>query len=499
MAEVKRVKTGISGLDKILHGGLISGDSYLIRGEAGSGKTTLGLHFLCAGEGNDKSGLFISLSEPRDKIIRNGERRNFPVQNKVEFLDLSPSSQFIEEKDYNVFPSSEVEQGPLLNAITNRIKEMKPEKIFIDGLTQLRFLSSDDYRFRKNVQSLIKLMSDIETTPMLVSEVGSRPDDDLQFISDGIINLQPQGTERKISISKIRGSGFKKGKHTYTLDEEGMKVYPILTPDFSLSKKEEIEQETENEAISSGIPEIDKLLHGGIERGTNTIITGPTGSGKTSLGLTFMKEAAGRGERSVIYLLEESKEVLKQRSKAINIPIKEMINNNNLELFSVNRHEISPDIFIHQIKEEVERHDTKLLMLDSITAFNSSFADENWSKNDLVKALDSLRRFLFNNNVTILMTNEIANITGDFQVTDDQISYLADNLIILRYLELRGGMQKAIGVLKKRLSGFETKLREFKITKYGLEVGEPLENLSGILTGNPEFTSGKQTNKNTSY
>lgn len=482
-----RIKTGISGLDEILHGGLIAGDSYLIRGEAGSGKTTLGLHFLCANLEANSSRLFISLSEPKNKIVRNAEKREFPVQ-EIDFLDLSPSSRFVEEKDYNVFPSSEVEGQPLLEEITDKIREMKPKRIFIDGLTQLRFLSEDDYRFRKNIQSLIKLMADIKTTPLLVSEVGSRPDDDLQFISDGIINLQAQGSERKISISKIRGSGFKKGLHTYLLDKEGITIYPSLNPDFSLSK----EKAVKNEVISSGIPEIDKLLKGGIERGTNTIITGPTGTGKTSLGLTFMKEAAGRGERSVIYLLEESREVLEQRSRSINIPIKEMTDNNNLELFSVNRGDMTPEIFVHKVKQEVEKNDTKLIMLDSITAFNSHFKDENWSKDDLIKILDTIRKLLFNNNVTIIMTNEIPNITGDFQVTDDKISYLADNIIILRYIELSGGMQKSIGVLKKRLSSFETKLREFEITKYGLEVGEPMENLSGILSGNPEFTSEKQ-------
>ncbi|SDM01768.1 ATPase domain-containing protein [Halarsenatibacter silvermanii] len=479
-----RISTGINGLDSILEGGLIPGDAYLLRGGAGSGKTTLGLHFLCADLSTDSSRLFISLSEPRPKIVRNAEKRDFPIQ-KIEFLDLSPSSQFVEKEDYSVFPSAEVEEQPLLEEISKKIKAMKPERIFIDGLTQLRFLSPDDYRFRKNIQSLIKLMADMETTPMLVSEVGSRPDDDLQFISDGIISLKTRGDERKISIAKIRGSDFVRGLHTYILNEKGMKVYPRLNPDFSPDKDMAADRET----ISSGVPEIDKLLHGGIERGTNTIITGPTGSGKTSLGLTFMKEAAGRGERSVIYLLEESKEILKQRSKSINIPIEEMVKNNNLELFSVNSGEISPELFVHRVKKEVEENDTKLVMLDSITAFNSHFKDENWRKNDLIKVLDSMRKFLFNNNVTILMTNEIPNITGDFQVTDDQISYLADNVIILRYIELSGGMQKAIGVLKKRLSSFETKLREFEITEYGLEVGEPMENLSGILSGNPEIIS----------
>ena len=276
-----RISTGIIGLDSILEGGLIPGDSYLLRGGAGSGKTTLGLHFLCADLSADSSRLFISLSEPGSKIVRNAEKRNFPIQ-KIEFLDLSPSSQFVEEEDYSVFTSAEVEEQPLLEEISKKLKAMEPERIFIDGLTQLRFLSPDDYRFRKNIQSLIKLMSDMKTTPMLVSEVGSRPDDDLQFISDGIINLKTRANERKISIAKIRGSDFVKGLHTYILDEKGMEVYPRLNPDFSPVK----DVQADREAISSGVPEIDKLLHGGLERGTSTIITGPTGSGKTSLGLT---------------------------------------------------------------------------------------------------------------------------------------------------------------------------------------------------------------------
>jgi len=492
MVNKKRLSTGIIDLDTILKGGLIPGDSYLVRGKAGSGKTTLGLHFLCADLETDNSRLFISLSEPKSKIARNAVERNFPFQ-KIEFLDLSPSSRFVEEKDYNVFHSSEVEQQPLLEKIIKKIKDMQPQRVFIDGLTQLRFLSSDDYRFRKNIQSLINLMAEIDATPMLVSETGSRPDDDLQFISDGIINLQSRLGERKISVAKIRGSGFIKGLHTYTLDKEGMIVYPSLNPDFiSYSTREE----NDNRPISSGIPEIDRMLHGGIERGTSTIITGPTGSGKTSLGLTFMKEAAGRGERSVVYLLEESSEILKQRSKSINIPIEKMIENKNLELVTVNRGELSPEIFVHKVKKEVEGNGAKLVMLDSITAFNSLFLDANWSKNDLMKVLDSMRKILFNNNATFLMTNEIPNITGDFKVTDDQISYLADNIIILRYIELSGGMRKAIGVLKKRLSSFENKLREFDITKYGLEVGSPMENLSGILSGSPELTLERCLNSN---
>ncbi|MGM0502354.1 MAG: ATPase domain-containing protein [Bacillota bacterium] len=487
----KRISVGIDGLDEILQGGLMEQDSYLVRGGAGSGKTTIGLHFLIEGAKNNERVLFITLSEPKHKIIRNAKRREFDVSD-VEFLDLSPSSDFIDqEEDYNVFEASEVERSPLLTKIIDYIESFNPQRLFIDGLTQLRFLSTDNYQFRKSILSLIQLMDENKITPMLVSEQGAQPDDDLQFICDAVINLDFENKNRIIHISKNRAGDFIDGFHAYTLNKNGMHVYPrlssLLLKSLSKSSKEGVKKQ-EAEVMSSGIPELDKLMHGGIERGTTTIITGPTGAGKTSLGLSFMKEAAGRGEKSLVYLFEEEKEMLIERSKAINIPVDKMVEKGFLDLHSINQLEFNPDKFIYQVKEKVDNNEVDIVMIDSINSFTTSYLNTQ-NNMKLIKSLNALNSYLSNQGVTVVLTNEIANITGDLEVTDDKISYLADNVVLLRYIEVEGSIKKAIGVLKKRLSNFETRLRDFKITEYGLEVGQPLENLQGVLTGTPQVIS----------
>ncbi len=483
MSATKKISTGIKGLDNILKGGYTAEDAYLIRGGAGSGKTTLGLHFLAAGAKKGDSVLCITLSEPKNKIIRNAKQRGFLLDD-IQFLDLSPNSDFLaQEQNYSLFPSSEVEGFPLFNKITTKVKELQPKRVLIDGLNQLRFLAADNYQFRKSIQSLLQLMADYQINPLLVSEVGSSPDDDLKFLCDGVINLGSKKGSRKITVSKNRGADFRSGEHAYSLNQRGMVIYPQLQTKYARGKQftGEIKQ------LSSGVQAIDKLLHGGIEKGANTVITGPTGCGKTSLGLTFIKAAAQQQKKSVIYLFEESPQVLQSRSASINIPIRDMLAKDLLKIQFFDQFELTPEIFVHKVKQDVAGQDIDIVMIDSITSFITSFASKTTNKAELIKHLHLLRNFLTEREIALIMTNEIPNITGDLQITDENISYLADNVILLRYLELQGQLKKAIGVLKKRMSDFETHLRELEITSAGIKVGQPLKDLRGILTGNPEL------------
>ena len=187
----KLLKTGIEGLDEMLGGGLISERFYLVRGGPGTGKTTLGLHFLLEGLKNNDKLLFVSMTEDIEKIKENARNFGFPV-NKINFLDLSPGSDFISEnKDYNLFSSSQMEQKPIIDKLTNKIKEVEPERIFFDGFTQLKYLSSDNFKFRKQILSLVQFVKKYNSTILLTSEVGEKnTDDDLQFIVDGIINMK---------------------------------------------------------------------------------------------------------------------------------------------------------------------------------------------------------------------------------------------------------------------------------------------------------------------
>lgn len=474
---LNRISTGVAGLDEILSGGLIAHQAYLIKGQSGSGKTTLGFHFLSAGISQEETALFISFGESEPRLRRNARLIGIDLE-KVEFLDLSPTADFFaEDQTYDIFSPAEVEKAPITQKIINTIDNIKPQRIFLDAITHFRFLASDPFEFRRQMQSFLRFTTDRDITLLFTSEGNDRhPDDDLQFMSDGVIQLHMTPERRCIQVAKFRGSGFADGYHDLQLSDRGMEIYPRLIPETH-------QREFKSEAISSGIPEIDELLHGGIERGTTTIISGPSGVGKSTFGMQFMKEAAGRGERSVLYAFEEGIETILERCEAVNIPVHAMIDRGTLSIVSVEPLKYTPNQFVQLVRTEVEQNKARIVMIDSTSGYKLSMQGEN-----LVRQLHSLCQYLKNMGVTIILINETHIITGnEFSLTEVGLSYLADNLIFLRYLELEGQLHKAMGVLKKRVSDFERTLREFTITKYGMKVGEPLTQLRGILSGVPKW------------
>jgi circadian clock protein KaiC len=230
------------------------------------------------------------------------------------------------------------------------------------------------------------------------------------------------------------------------------------------------------------------MLHGGMTRGMVTIISGPSGVGKTTVGVQFMKEAAGRGEHSVVYLFEEWVESFVHRCEAINIPVRAMVELGTLSVVQVEPLRYSSDEFNHLVRREVEEHNARIVMIDSLAGYQLCIRGGN-----IVTHIHALTRYLKNLGVTALLINEVEAVTGEFHATELGISYLADNIIFLRYLEMQGELHKAIGVLKKRMTDFEQSLRELEITRYGLKVGKPLRGLRGILTGTPQVVNHQIT------
>jgi circadian clock protein KaiC len=474
-----RLSTGIPGLDEVLHTGLLSGRAYLVRGGPGTGKTTLGLHFLADGIAKGEQVLYITLGEPAEHIHTNAEKLGFNSQG-ITFLDLSPSSEFFTEvQTYDIFSPAEVEREPTTQKIIEQVETLKPQRVFLDTLTQFRYLAADPFQFRKQVLSFMRFLLEQDATVLFTSE-GSKaaPDDDLQFMSDGVIHLNSDTADgRTLSVTKFRGSDFRRGFHSMRLTNKGMEVYPRLQPEV-------YKREFVTKAMPSGVPELDELLHGGIESGTITILTGSTGVGKTTLGLQFMKEAAERGERSVVYAFEEHEETMLHRAESVNIPVRAMRDRGTLAVVRVEPLHFSPDEFANLVRQEVEEKKARIVMIDGVTGYRLCLRGE-----DLISHLHALCKYLQNMGVTVLLINEVEYITGDFRATDVGISYLADNIVFLRYLELQGEIRKAIGVLKKRLSDFEKTLREIEITRYGIKVGKPLTGLRGILSGTPEWVN----------
>jgi circadian clock protein KaiC len=476
----KRMSTGVAGLDEILDGGLMPGRSYVVRGGPGTGKTTLGLHFLAAGAAVGESPLFIALKEREAEVRANAETMGFDLKDIV-FLDLSPAPEFFAQaKSYDIFAPSEVELEPTTKRIVEQVESQKPRRVFIDSMAQFRYLAADAYQFRTQVLSFLRFLIVREATVMLASE--GMADEDLQFMADGIIELSSPLDERSVRVVKFRGSDHRGGLHSMRITSAGMQVYPRLVPaahrtQFVL------------EMISSGVPEVDELLHGGLERGTVTIITGASGVGKTTVGLQFMEEAAGRGERSVVYSFEEEAQVMLAHCEGVGIAAREMVERGTLSLVKVEPLLYSPDEFALLVRNEVEKEEARIIMLDSISGYHLSLRG-----GDIVAHMHALAKYMANMGVTVLLINDVEAVTGELRVTDVGISYLADTVLFLRYMERRrketGVLElgRAIGVLKKRLSDFDPVMREFEITREGIKVLPPNPGLTAILSGTPTYT-----------
>jgi circadian clock protein KaiC len=473
-----RLSTGVDGLDEILDGGLIPRRSYMVRGQPGSGKTILGLHVLEAGVNAGETSLFISLEEDLRDLKANAAALGFDTD-AIEFLDLSPTADvFTENRSYDVFEPSEVEREPLTERIIEAVTGVDPDRVVVDPLTQLRYLISDEYQFRKQVVGFMRFLKGEDATVVFtVQDTEAPPTDDVEFITDGAIVLDAAPPGRTIGVPKFRGSATRSGDHAYRITDAGIRVFPALEPGNHAAEFRE-------EDISAGVPEVDELLGGGLPRGTVSIISGPTGVGKTTLGTQFMKEAAGRGERSVIFLFGENKKTFLSRSRAINVPVDEMIERGTFHVREIEALERSPQEFAALVREEVERRDAEIVMIDGISGYRLTLRGEEGM---MLQRMHALGRYLKNMGVTGVFIDEMRSITGEFSATEENLSYLADNIVFLRHIELEGELRKTVGVLKKRTGDFERTLRKFEITEHGISVGEPLAGMRDILSGTPKL------------
>jgi circadian clock protein KaiC len=296
-----------------------------------------------------------------------------------------------------------------------------------------------------------------------------------------VIELANAANGRTVEVTKFRGSDYHSGVHTLRIREGGMAVYPKLEP-------EDHRRTFEDVAVSSGVPELDDLLGGGVDRGTVTVVSGPSGVGKSTTGTHFIQQAAAEGDRSVAYLFEEDTATFDHRSTALGIDVDGMREAGTLAVEEVEPLSVSPDEFADVVRTEVEDRDARVVMIDGTAGYRVSIRGDD---DDLLRELHALCRYLRNMGVTVILVEEVPSVTGEFRPTGENVSYLADNILFLRYVEVAGEIRKAMGMLKKRTGTFERTLREFHIEPdEGLVVGDPLTGLRGVLTGTPEFVDG---------
>jgi circadian clock protein KaiC len=477
-----RLSTGIEGLDAVLHGGLLPGQIYMIRGQPGAGKTTLAVQFLMAGARRGESVLFVTLSESERELRASAAGHGWDLGG-MQILDIHPDDEgSVPDPQYTIFHPADVELAPATRRITEAMERTRPTRVAFDSLTEVRLLSRDSLRYRRQILGLKGFLLSKGVTALFLGESG-RPELDVEIASivHGVIALSlSKGTygmaRRAVEVEKCRGSDFQSGMHPLRIVRGGIEVFPRLLAT-------EHGREFDRDRLPSGIAEIDLMLGGGLDRGTSTLICGHAGVGKTTLGVQFLHQAARRGERAVLYSFDEGPAEIIHRCDGIATPIRESLEQGLLRIEKVNPLLLYPDEFAGWVRDEVERRGTRIVMIDTLNGYRLSMPDEHY----LVGHMHQLVSYLNRMGVASLLINEVSNLTGDFAASQIGMSYLTDTIVLLKYFEFEGAMHKAIGTLKKRLGDHEKVLRDFRITPQGIRVGQPLPQLQGILQGEPRY------------
>jgi len=481
---VNNVSTGIEGLDDILGGGLTPSRLYLVQGDPGAGKTTLGLQFVIEGQRRGESVLYVSLSETRDELLAIAASHGMDFS-RVPIFDLAADESLLPERQNTLFEPSEVELSEVTRALLAEVERVKPSRVVFDSLSELRLLAQSPLRYRRQLLSLKQHFVGRRSTVLLMDDRTSEPGDlQLQSLAHGVIELEQlapvYGAERRrLRVAKMRGVPFRGGYHDFRIVKGGLSIFVRLVaaehrPDF------------EPGVLESGVPHLDEMLGGGLDFGTSALFLGPAGSGKSALAMQYAGAAARRGQRASCYLFDESLRTFEQRSTALGVPVAELMRKGMLLVRQVDPAEMSPGEMMAHVRDDVERREATMVVIDSLNGYLAAMPEENF----LVVQLHELLSFLRQRGVVCLLVVAQAGLLGTHMVSPVDVSYLADTVLMLRFFEARGQVRKALSVLKRRSGRHSTEIREMIFETTGLRIGAPLSDLEGVLTGVPRQAAG---------
>jgi circadian clock protein KaiC len=481
---VGRVSTGIAGLDDILYGGLDSNRLYLLEGEPGTGKTTISLQFLLEGASKGETGLYVTLSESERELRLVAKRHGWSLDQLSIFELVPPEAALDPEREQTVFHPAELELNETTKLIFERVDEIKPLRVVFDSLSEMRLLAQNSLRYRRQILALKHFFAGRSCTVLLLDDLSSQEGDlHLHSIAHGVVTLQQvaldYGAERRrLRVKKMRGIKFRGGYHDFTIQTGGVSVFPRLVA-------AEHHKPFVGDVTQSGSSELDALLGGGLERGTSVLLVGGAGVGKSSIAVTFAVSAARRGDRVAMYAFDEGLGTLFARAAGFGIPLQDFIDQGLIVIRQVDPAEMSPGEFAQLVRDDVDKRDVQVLLIDSLNGYLNAMPDERF----LVLQMHELLSYLNQVGVLTILVLAQHGLLGQIQTPID-LSYLSDAVIMLRYFEARGSVRRAISVVKKRSGSHENTIREFQLTSEGLRVSAPLTEFSGILTGTPTYVGG---------
>lgn len=476
----KRLGTGVDGLDDILCGGLLPHRLYLLEGMPGSGKTTLAFQFLLEGVRRGEPVLYLTLSETHDEIRDVAMSHGWSLDG-VTIRELTVSESALEPNEqYTVFHPSEVELTETTKRLLADVETVAPTRIVFDSLSEFRLLAGNALRYRRQILALKQFFAGRQSTVLLLDDLtGAGHDLQVQSIAHGAVLLEHSmpafgSLRRRLSITKFRGSDFRGGYHDYAIRRGGLEVFPRLVA-------AEHRSESSRERLSSGIERLDRLLGGGIERGTSTLVQGASGTGKSTIAALFCSQAAEHGQRSAMFIFDESTNTLLTRLDGLGIPLRKHYDAGRVRIQQVDPAEFSSGELAHSIRRSVEEDDAVIIVIDSLNGYLNSMPEEQF----LVIQLHELLTYLGHLGVASLLVSTQSGLIGSNMSAPVDASYLADAVLLLRYYEVEGEVRQAVSVIKMRGGDHERTIREFSMKGGSVNVGEPLRDYRGVLSGIP--------------
>ena len=474
---IPSLPSGVPGFDTVLGGGLPEYSFNLIAGGPGSGKTILAHQIMFANATVERPALYFTvLGEPTLKMLR--YQRQFSyfdsdlAGSAIQFVNLSSE---VMERDL----------GEVLDRIIAEIERAKPGIVVVDSF---RTISGHQggapapIELDKFVQRLALHLTTWETTSFLLGEYAVEEQRNPVFtVADGIFWLS-QATDRnsvvrKLQVIKTRGRAPMPGLHTFRITDDGLQIFPRIPEHTRLRHAQE------RKRLSTGVPGMDEMIGGGIVAGDAVMLTGPAGSGKSTVATQFISEGLRQGETSVIAVFEEYPEDYLARADARDSEVGRMIREKKLELIYLRPLDLSVDEALAAILEAVKRLGATRIVIDSLSGFEVALAPT--FREDFRESLYRLVGTLTATGVTVFMTAEVAEGFSEVRFTSEKVSFITDEIIVQRYVEIEGELRRVMAVIKMRGSDHSHEFRLYEITANGVVVGGPLKEYDGIITGVP--------------
>jgi circadian clock protein KaiC len=483
---IAKLKTGVPGLDIVLGGGLPEYSFNLIAGEPGSGKTTLAHQIVFANATPEEPALYFTvLGEPAIKMLRYQQQFDFFDKSKlgaaIQFINLSNQAMNGTLQD-------------VLDEIVREVEKVSPRLVLVDSFrTVVRAAGTESPTFALQdfLQRLALHLTSWQATTFLVGEYfeKDKADNPVFTVADGILwlyqNSERNSSVRKLQVLKMRGCAPMPGMHTFRITNGGIQIFPrLLAPHANAVPAGERKRE------QTGISGLDEMLSAGIPEGDSVLIAGPAGSGKTLFAQQFIVHGIKSGDPGVMVTFEEHPAEYQRRAKERGLDLEKMIAEDKLRIIYLRPLDLSVDETLQEIQDSVSSIGAKRLSIDSLSGFELALAP--MFQTDFREALYRMVGSLTGFGVTVLMTVEVVTSFTSLEFTQHLVSFLTDEIILLRYVEIEGRLKKMIAAVKMRGSQHSKELREYEITPDGVVIGGTLTGYTGLLTGIPQRVEEKE-------